>query len=191
MRTSATLMFCWRFWSRGLKPLFLHRPFWGQERVFRSLAIFLAICKFVLPFVAGAVSLAFHKSRSKEREFINHRVRYERLRALLLHLDEVVANVVKELSQTMAEAFRLAADGKLTPEAKAILKAQAVTMVRDYMGAHGMDELRTLLKLAEEAFMQFVGSKIEAKVHDVKALQRASSIPATGIRLPAPTAAAA
>jgi hypothetical protein len=148
------------------------------------MSIVVGILKFALPFVVGAITHAVHRARAKERELIDKQVHNERLKSVLLHFDEVVAAVVKDLSQTVVEGLKLAGDGKLNHDARSALRSQAIAKVRDYMGAHGLGELAELLQLAEGALLAFIESKIEAKVHDVKR----PTMPAvnTGIRLPPP-----
>jgi hypothetical protein len=53
------------------------------------MSIVVCILKFALPFVVGAITHALHRARSKERDLIDKQVHNERLKAVLLHLDEV------------------------------------------------------------------------------------------------------
>lgn len=85
----------------------------------------------------------------------------------LLKLNDAVFTVVKELEQTMASEFaKAAADGVISPEEKAMLKAAAMDKLKGYVS---FSELSRLFGLSDPE--AFVGAKVEAAVHDLKAIK--------------------
>ncbi len=102
-------------------------------------------------------------------ELIQAKVDNEYLRSALLRLDDAVVTAVKDLQQTLAKEFRaLSADGKLSREDRRRLKDTAVRHVKSYLGPTGLKDLAKVLGLWELSIEDFIGSKVEAAVHDMK-----------------------
>lgn len=114
-------------------------------------------------------SMGVHWIGTRAGELIKAKVDNEHLRAALLRLDNAVVTAVKDLEQTLAKELRaLARDGELTRDDRRRLKETAVRHVKRYLGASGLKELGRVLDLWELSIEDFIGSKVEATVHDMK-----------------------
>lgn len=99
-------------------------------------------------------------------KMINGKVKNDLLRAGIGKVNSMVWVVVKEISQTMAEDFKKAsADGKLTLEEKRHLKNVAMKKLRKYLS---FDELSRLFGMSSANLDDFIGSKVEEAVGEVK-----------------------
>ena len=102
-------------------------------------------------------------------ELIQAKVNNETLRGVLLRLDDAVVTAVKDLEQTIvADAKVAAADGKISREEARRIKDKAVRQVKSYLGPDGLKQLGTVLGLWELSVEDFIGSKVEASVLDLK-----------------------
>ena len=116
-------------------------------------------------------------------ELIQAKVSNETLRGVLLRLDDAVVTAVKDLEQTIvAEAKAAASDGKISREEARRIKDKAVRQVKSYLGPDGLKELGAVLGLWELSVEDFIGSKVEASVLDLKRI----AVPS----VPAPTVTA-
>lgn len=107
----------------------------------------------------------------KLADLINAKVQSEALRNILIRTDTVVFAAVKELAQVTVDSLKeAAADGKITPEEAAKVKADALAKVKSYLGQPGLDALMQILGLKDAPTVDaYLSSKIEAAVRDVKA----------------------
>jgi hypothetical protein len=93
----------------------------------------------------------------------------EYLRQALVRLNDTVATAVKDVQQRTVDAIRKdAPDGKISPEQAAKIKADAIAIVKDQLGAKGLTQLATVLGISGGAIDALLGSRIEAAVHDLK-----------------------
>lgn len=96
-------------------------------------------------------------------------VRSERLRAVLLRLDDAVVTAVMDIEQTLAaESKAVAGDGKLGREDRRRLKEAAVRRVKTFLGSAGLKELGDVLDVWELGVEDFIGAKVEATVLEMK-----------------------
>lgn len=104
-------------------------------------------------------------------KFIKAKTKNEALAGALVRLNDVVFTVVKSLNQTVVDGLKAAnADGRVTPEEVAKIKADALALVKSHIGPKGLDELLYVFGLKDEAALdKFVSDKVEAAVGDVKA----------------------
>jgi len=131
-------------------------------------------------------SLAWAATRVAD--LINHNVKSEKLKRILLRLDDAIALAVKEMNQTIVDALRdMSPDGKLTAEQRANLKAQAVKLAKSHLGPRGVEEVCEILGIAHHEVDTHIGARVEAAVHDLKV----GAATRVGVRLPAPTLAPA
>lgn len=108
-------------------------------------------------------------------------VRNERLRAVLLRLDDAVVTAVKDVEQTLAaESKALAADGKLSREDRRRMKETAVRRVKTFLGSAGLKELGDVLDVWELSVEDLIGAKIEATILDMK--HGAPPVPASEVQ---------
>lgn len=100
---------------------------------------------------------------------INHSVKNEKVKGALFRLSEAVVEVVKRLSQQIAEDYKRAnKDGVLTDDEKAYIKARAMTLVKEYIGPKGVAELLKILGLDSKGFESVVSTKIESAIYLLK-----------------------
>ncbi|SRR6266700_3146727 len=112
---------------------------------------------------------AFTWVATRLSRLITARIRNERLRGVLLRLDDVVLAVVKETFQVTVEALRAAsANGKLPPGAADVVKRAAVAAVKAQLGPIALAEVATALDLSPDALDHLLSTKVEAAVYTVK-----------------------
>jgi hypothetical protein len=100
----------------------------------------------------------------------------EYLRSTLVRLDEAVLTAVKKLQQTVvAEIKAASSDGKIDDAEKARIKAAALANVKSYLGTKGLRVLAEVLGLSSGTVDEFLGSRIEAAVHDLRLAERATA----------------
>ena len=116
-------------------------------------------------------------------ELVQAKVGNEALRGVLLRLQDAVVTAVKDLEQTIvADAKAAASDGRISREEARRIKDKAVRQVKSYLGPTGLKQLGEVLGLWELSVEDFIGSKVEASVLDLK---RAAPLTAP---VPPPTA---
>ena len=144
-----------------------------------------------LQVVAPVFMAALTWAAAKLATLIRSKVDNEYLRGALVRLDDAVFTAVKELQQTVvAEVKAASADGKIDDAERTRIKDAAIANVKSYLGAKGLGVLAELLGLSGGTLEQFLGSRIEAAVHDLRVTERAVTAPAaatrstTGVSLP-------
>ena len=119
-------------------------------------------------------------------QYITAHVKNTYLKNALVRLDDAVFSAVKELEQpVVAEAKATNSDGKLTAADRDRIKRAAMDKVKSYLGMKGLAEIGTILGLSPEGLAGVLGTRIEAAVHDVRAVTNAIAS-----KVPAPVAAA-
>ena len=102
-------------------------------------------------------------------ELVQAKVGNETLRGVLLRLQDAVETAVKDLEQTVvADAKAAASDGRISREEGRRIKDKAVRQVKSYLGPTGLKQLGEVLGLWELSVEDFIGSKVEASVLDLK-----------------------
>jgi len=102
-------------------------------------------------------------------ELIQARVDNEALRCVLLRLNDAVVTAVKDLEQSVVDEVKAAAeDGRISREERRRIKEKAVRHVKSYLGPKGLKELGGVLGLWDLAVEDFIGSKVEAAVLDLR-----------------------
>jgi len=126
----------------------------------------------VSPVLVAALTWAAAKLAS----FIRSKVDNEYLRGVLVRLDDAVVTAVKDLQQTVVAEIKAAtADGKISETEKQRIKDAAVANVKSYLGTKGIRVLAEVLGLSGGTLDSFLGSKVEAAVHDLRLTERAVS----------------
>ena len=143
----------------------------------------------VAPLLAGAITWALAKLASH----IQASIQNQYLQGVLLRLDHAVVTVVKDLEQTVVDQIKAASvDGKITADERRRIKRAALDLVKSYLGAKGLRVLGDVLGLSGGALDDFLGSRIEATVHDLRvtdlAVGRAHSSPTPSSAAPASAA---
>ena len=106
---------------------------------------------------------------AKLSQLINARVHNERLRNMLTRLDDTVFAVIRELQQVTVERLKAATpDGKLTPEARDMVKTAALTAIREQLGAKGLSELSRVLGISSQSIDNVLVTHIESAVLALK-----------------------
>jgi hypothetical protein len=124
---------------------------------------------------------------TKVSQLINARVQNERLQNILARVDDTVFAVVRELQQVTVDKLKAAAvDGKLTSEAKEMLRLAAIASIRQQLGTKGVSELSQIVGVSDRAIDNVLVTHIEAAVLD---LRRAHVT--NGVNKPGPVSVAA
>jgi hypothetical protein len=106
---------------------------------------------------------------AKAAQFIHAKVKNEYLRGVLVRLDDAVLAAVREVHQVTVEELKAAsADGRLTPEERARVRARAIETVRTHLGTRGLGELAKVLGLDDGGIEKLLATRVEAAVHDLK-----------------------
>jgi hypothetical protein len=109
------------------------------------------------------------------------------LQGLLDRVNDTVMTAVKSAEQVTVAALRAAnADGRITDEEKAAVKAKVLEEVKSHLGPRGLAEIGKILGLDDGALASLLGSKVEAAVLDLKA--RSAVVEAAAANPPAPPA---
>lgn len=142
-----------------------------------------------LQVVAPVLMAALAWAAAKLAALVRAKVANEYLRGLLVRLDDAVLTAVKDLQQTVvAEVKAASADGKIDDVERERIKSAALANVKSYLGPKGLAVLAELLGLSEDTLERYLGSRIEAAVHDLRVVDRAVSSPLsaakTGAALP-------
>jgi len=120
---------------------------------------------------------------AKAAELIRSKVANEYLRGTLVRLDNAVLTAVKELQQTVvAEVKAASADGKIDDVERQRIKDAALANVKSYLGPKGLAVLAELLGLSGDTLERYLGSRIEAAVHDLRVVDRAVSAPTSAAK---------
>jgi hypothetical protein len=99
--------------------------------------------------------------------WLHAHVRNEYFKTALVRLNEVVNTVVTGLYQQVTVGLKAASkDGKLTSEEARAIKTDAVVSVLEQLGKSGLRDLEHVLQ--KDVVEDFVESKIEAVVHELK-----------------------
>jgi hypothetical protein len=113
--------------------------------------------------------------------FISERIRNEKLRGVLLRLDDVVMSVVKETFQVTVEALKAATpDGKLPAATAGTIKAAALTAIKAQLGPKGLGELTETLGLTPDAADRLLSTKVEAAVYSIKHAEHTNGVSSPG-----------
>jgi hypothetical protein len=106
---------------------------------------------------------------TKVAALIKARVQNEYLRGVLLRLDDAVFTAVREVHQVAVESIKSAnADGRLTPNEKAEMKARALAVIKSHLGLRGIKELAQVMGLDAGNVDGVLSTRVEAAVHDLK-----------------------
>ena len=102
----------------------------------------------------------------KAAQLISAKVANERLRGVLLRIDDAIVAVVREISQVWVSGLKSESPyGALTADQRAQAKQAALDRVMSQLGAKGLAEAQTVLGLAADAVETFLATRIEAAVH--------------------------
>lgn len=102
-------------------------------------------------------------------KWLKARTGNENLAAALTRLTDTVNTVVAEVQQTIVTELRKkTADGHLSAQEIAEIKAAALERIRKYLGPDGVQILGQYLKLDQNGVISFIGAKIEAAVLAMK-----------------------
>jgi hypothetical protein len=115
----------------------------------------------------------------KLADFIDAKVASDTLKTLLIRTDTVIFTVVKAIAQVTVDAAKQgAADGKLPSVIAGAARDAALSKVKSYLGQPGLDALMEIMGLKDMATTeQFLASRIESAVRDVKVASPAPAAP--------------
>lgn len=106
---------------------------------------------------------------AKVAQLISAKVKNEWVRGVLARLDDAVLNAVREVEQSVVAEIKAArADGKLTADERARVKAQAIESIRSHLGVKGLGELGRVLGLEDGCLEKLLSTRVEAAVHDLR-----------------------
>lgn len=128
-----------------------------------------------LELLLGLVGGVFAWVAVKLGKLITAKIANEYLKGVLVRLNDTVFTIVKELEQTVVRELKAANDdGKVTPEEREKIKEAALAAVKSHIGMKGLAEVGKVLGLSAETVDSFIGAKVEAAVHDLRAASTAS-----------------
>jgi cobalamin biosynthesis protein CbiG len=138
------------------------------------------ICTHALNLLSPLLMAAVTWASTKLAHLISARVRNERVRAVLLRLDDAIAVIIREIQQvTINEIKALTPDGHVPLTVRAQLKVASLASVKAYLGPKGIDEAIRALNLDPAAFDAFVATRVEAAVLDLKNSQHRNGVAST------------
>lgn len=106
---------------------------------------------------------------AKVAQLISAKVKAEWLRGVLVRLDDAVLNAVREVQQVVVNEIKAGrADGRLTAEERAQVKARAIESIRSHLGLRGLGELARVLGLEDGCLEKLLSTRVEAAVHDLR-----------------------
>jgi hypothetical protein len=106
---------------------------------------------------------------AKVAQLISAKVKAEWVRGVLIRLDDAVLNAVREVQQAVVNEIKAGrADGKLTAEERAQVKARAIQSIRSRLGVRGLGELARVLGLEDGCLEKLLSTRVEAAVHDLR-----------------------
>ena len=106
---------------------------------------------------------------AKAAQLISAKVKHEWLRGVLIRLDDAVLNAVREVQQAVVNEIKAGrADGKLTDEERARVKARAIDSIRSHLGVKGLEELARVLGIEDRSLQKLLSTRVEAAVHDLR-----------------------
>ena len=106
---------------------------------------------------------------AKVAQLISAKVKHEWLRGVLIRLDDAVLNATREVQQVVVNEIKAGrADGKLTAEERAQVKARAIESIRSHLGMKGLTELARVLGLEDGCLEKLLSTRVEAAVHDLR-----------------------
>ena len=96
------------------------------------------------------------------------------LRNTLVRVDDAVVTAVKELQQTIVDEIKAAnADGNIDDTESERIKSMALANVKSYLGTKGLLMVGKVLGLVGDTLDRYLGSRIEATVHDLRTTTKA------------------
>lgn len=129
--------------------------------------LFAALTQALLPLAITAVTWISWRVR----RLISSRIRSEEVKSSILLLNEATMSVVREVFQSIVDTLK-AKGGKLTEEQAKAAKDMALQKLKLQLGKKGLEEIMKAFGLKAEDLSWFLGTKIEAAVHEIKALSK-------------------
>jgi hypothetical protein len=127
------------------------------------------------PLLMAAVTWA----STKFGQLVSARVRNERVRAVLVRLDDAIAAITGEIQQVTIKGLKaISPDGRVPLALRAQLKMASLASVKAYLGPKGIAEALRALDLDPAAFDAFVATRIEAAVLDLNNHQHRNGVAA-------------
>jgi hypothetical protein len=143
---------------------------------------------FVVLSPALAALLAWASTRLVQ--LITAKVKFEYLRGVLVRLDDVVFAAVREIQQTVVDDLKSnSPDGRLTPAQRDQLKQDVLAKIKSHIGMKGLAEIAKILGLDGVGLDNFIATKAEAAVHDLKVTRTAAGAAAGAAATLVPTTA--
>jgi hypothetical protein len=117
--------------------------------------------------LAGALVALLAWANRKWGVFVDSKVESDYFNGVLKKLAELVTTVVLELKQTIVDQLKY--DEEWDEETAAEVKAQAIAMLKEYLGPKGLAEVMEVFGISDGTLLdQLLSSFIEAKVAEVK-----------------------
>lgn len=119
----------------------------------------------------GALLSASMYVIKKLTDFLAAKTKSSELRGFWARTDDLAERVVKETYQATVKPLQDA--GKWTPEAAAAAKLAAVSKLKSFLGPEGLKMLEYLLIGGDKNLDAFLGTFVEAAVHDTRTVAEA------------------
>lgn len=102
--------------------------------------------------------------------YIDAHTKNVQIAGILSRLTSAVQTVVLDVNGTVrADVVAASADGKITSDEAAKIKAHALARVKEHLGVRGLAELTSILGIAPTTIDSFLGSHLEAALEGSKA----------------------
>jgi len=135
------------------------------------------ICKHAVNILSPLLMAALTWASARFGQLITSRLRSERVRAVLLRLDDAIAAIVREVQQVTINVLK-AQGGGVPRDMHARLRVATLASVKAYLGPKGIEDAHRALGLDRAAFDAFVTTRIEAAVLDLKNARQRNGVPA-------------
>lgn len=117
------------------------------------------------PVIATVLTALLSWIGMKLAQLINARVKNERVRGILLRLDDAAITAVNDVqTRTVAALKEASADGTLTTDDIIKVKSQALAAAKMHLGEDGLQEMKAVLGLTGSDIDAAISSRVEAKV---------------------------
>lgn len=129
------------------------------------------LLQIIIPFAVAAVSALTTWALYELKKWVKSKTDNEQVLQSLTVLDQVVTATVTQINETIKE---VGADGVITPDEAAMLKAKAKAAINEQLPP----ATRKLLEIWIGQLDDFIDGKIEVGVLQVKALKSEAGLPA-------------
>jgi hypothetical protein len=101
----------------------------------------------------------------KMANYIKAHTKNQQVQAALLRLNDAVATAVESVEQTLVSNFKMAGNGKLSPDDGAKARTRALDQIKSNLGTKGLSDMMSVLGVETTSAMDgLLAAKVEAHV---------------------------